>query len=90
MSDADRPAPADPASPPAESQSTGAAEAPEAALHRLMDEAVGRAGIHADNLSYVALLVAREETEDMLDMDSLAPGEVVMRFPAELISATRG
>ncbi len=66
-----------------------AAEAPEAALQRLMGEAVGRAGIHADNLSYVALLVAREETEDMLDMDSLAPGEVVMRFPAELISATR-
>jgi serine/threonine protein phosphatase PrpC len=63
-------------------------EAPEAALRALLGAAEARAGDHADNLSYVGLTVADDNVPGALDTDSLAPGQVVMRFPGEAVPAT--
>ncbi len=57
---------------------------PESGLQRLMKEAEGRAGIHADNLTYVALL-AEEKGEDLLDLDSLDPEQIVICYTPEAI-----
>jgi len=54
----------------------------EAGLQRLMIEAESRSGIHADNLTYLALLV-EQDGEDALDMDALALGEIVTCYTPE-------
>lgn len=60
-------------------------KAPEAALHALLGAAEGRAGEHADNLSYVGLTVVSDDVAGALDTDALAPGEVIIHFPRELL-----
>jgi serine/threonine protein phosphatase PrpC len=56
-------------------------------LQALLREAESRTAAYADNLSYVALAVEGEAGEDLVDMTSLAPGEVVMHFASESNSA---
>lgn len=65
-----------------------AGAASEAGLQRLMAEAEGRSGVHADNLSYVALLVADEEGEDLLDMDAVAADQVVTHLAPDSIAGS--
>jgi serine/threonine protein phosphatase PrpC len=64
-----------------------AGAAPEAALQVLLGDAEERAGEHADNLSYVGLMMSGDDAPGALDTGSLAPGEVVMRFARESVSA---
>jgi len=54
-------------------------DASQIGLEALLREAEGRAGAYADNLSYVALAVEDDAGEDTVDIDALAPGEVVVR-----------
>jgi serine/threonine protein phosphatase PrpC len=61
--------------------------APEAALQVLLGDAEERAGEHADNLSYVGLMMAGDDAPGALLTGALAPGEVVMRFARESVSA---
>lgn len=68
---------------PVTNDEIAAALAPDAsptALEALLREAEGRAGAYADNLSYVALAVEDAAGEDGVDLDALAPGEVVLRY----------
>jgi serine/threonine protein phosphatase PrpC len=51
----------------------------QAGLEALLREAERRAGAYADNLSYVMLAVEDDALEDAVDIDALAPGEVVVR-----------
>jgi serine/threonine protein phosphatase PrpC len=60
-----------------------ARDASETGLEALLREAEARAGAYADNLSYVALAVLDDAGEDSLDLDAVAPGEVVVRFGPE-------
>jgi serine/threonine protein phosphatase PrpC len=47
-------------------------------LEALLREAEDRAGAYADNLSYAALAVEDDASEDGVDVDALEPGEVVV------------
>ena len=47
-------------------------------LEPLLREAEERAGVYADNLSYVVVAVGDEADEDGIEIDTLAPGEAVV------------
>lgn len=52
---------------------------PEGALSQLLREAETRAGLHADNLTYLALLVGEAQGPGSIDTQTLEPGEIVVR-----------